>query len=231
MHSVSSKEIQKARRTAKRTRSAVACARCKASKVKCNDYRPCKQCTDSINLCDNVDFQGSKLASSKKTIKREYNEHVSRPLASNLQIRSEKRIENLEDVNHTSFPGLVQAVRPLHFTPLNLCSSVSMLQNNTQILSPLSRFVPEDFSIGRSLAIQTPPNLQFRLPPNLYVSEPTFLPSLIPRPASVAAQMTERLQVSAPSAPLSSIPPDIIGILLATSPPQTVAPLLSHFRF
>ena len=227
MHSVSSKEIQKARRTAKRTRSAVACARCKASKVKCNDYRPCKQCTDSFNLCHQVDLQGS----SKKTIKREFDEHVSRPLASNLQTRSEERIENLDNVNHTSFPGLVQAVRPLPMTRLNLCSSGRMLQNHTQTLSPLSRFVPEDFSIGRPLAIQPPPNLQFRLPLNLYVSEPTFLPSLIPRPASVAAQMTERLQVSAPSAPLSSIPPDIIGILLAKSPPPTVAPLLPRFHF
>ena len=48
---VSSKEIERVRRLAKRVRAAVACARCKSFKVKCNDYRPCKQCSDNSSVC------------------------------------------------------------------------------------------------------------------------------------------------------------------------------------
>ncbi len=44
---VSSKDIQKARQIAKRNRASVACSRCKAAKIRCSDYRPCKQCTAS----------------------------------------------------------------------------------------------------------------------------------------------------------------------------------------
>ena len=55
MHpSLSSKEIQKARRIAKRTRAAVACARCKSAKSKCNDFRPCKPCADAFVSCENI---------------------------------------------------------------------------------------------------------------------------------------------------------------------------------
>ena len=142
-------------------------------------------------------------------------------------------IENLQNVNHTSFPERIQADRPLPMTRLNLYSTGGILQRNAQTLSPLSRFVLEDFSIGRPLAIHPPPNLHFHLPLNLYVpfSEPTFLRSLNSRPASVSAQMTESLRVSEPSAPLPTLTPDILGILLATSPPPTVAPLRPHFHF
>ena len=44
---VSSKDLQKARRIAKRNRTAVSCLRCKKSKVKCSDYRPCPRCVDA----------------------------------------------------------------------------------------------------------------------------------------------------------------------------------------
>jgi hypothetical protein len=48
MHaSVSSMDIQKARRSARRKRASIACDRCKVAKVKCSDYRPCKNCQDS----------------------------------------------------------------------------------------------------------------------------------------------------------------------------------------
>ena len=46
---VSSKDIQKARQNAKRTRAYVACGRCKTSKVACSNYRPCKRCAGSGN--------------------------------------------------------------------------------------------------------------------------------------------------------------------------------------
>ena len=37
---------------AKRSRTAVACARCKAAKIKCSDYRPCKLCVNSNCRCE-----------------------------------------------------------------------------------------------------------------------------------------------------------------------------------
>ena len=46
-----SKVILKARQLAKRTRTAVACPRCKSAKQKCSDDRPCKQCTFSKSDC------------------------------------------------------------------------------------------------------------------------------------------------------------------------------------
>ena len=45
--SVSSKDIQKARQSAKRSRASLACASCKIAKTKCSDYRPCKRCSRS----------------------------------------------------------------------------------------------------------------------------------------------------------------------------------------
>ena len=39
---------------AKRTRAAIACARCKKLKVKCSDLRPCKQCTKSNVICREI---------------------------------------------------------------------------------------------------------------------------------------------------------------------------------
>jgi hypothetical protein len=44
---ISSKDIQKARQNAKRKRTSVACAPCKAAKTKCSEYRPCQKCLKS----------------------------------------------------------------------------------------------------------------------------------------------------------------------------------------
>lgn len=51
MPSSFAKGIQKARRMAKRNRTLIACAKCKAAKSKCSDSRPCKNCTDSGSVC------------------------------------------------------------------------------------------------------------------------------------------------------------------------------------
>ena len=60
---VSSRDIQKARQNAKRTRSNKACARCKASKIKCSDYRPCKNCAYSNNRngCLQINTTGTTI--------------------------------------------------------------------------------------------------------------------------------------------------------------------------
>ena len=51
---VSSKDIQRARRIALRTRSSAACAKCRETKTKCNDYRPCARCKRNGEACDPV---------------------------------------------------------------------------------------------------------------------------------------------------------------------------------
>ena len=50
---VSTVDLMQARRSAKRTRAALACSRCKVSKSKCSDYRPCGRCTRAgqASLC------------------------------------------------------------------------------------------------------------------------------------------------------------------------------------
>ena len=45
--SVSTKDLQIARRNAKRTRASKACVRCRSSKTQCSDYRPCKRCKNT----------------------------------------------------------------------------------------------------------------------------------------------------------------------------------------
>ena len=61
---VSSKDIQKARQIAKRNRTSIACNRCKASKTKCSDYRPCKHCAMS-NAAQSC-AQGSQIKRSNQ---------------------------------------------------------------------------------------------------------------------------------------------------------------------
>ena len=64
---VSSEDIQKARQTAKRSRTSVACSRCKTGKMKCSDYRPCKQCTNSKIACVEV---REKTSSGADTVEK-----------------------------------------------------------------------------------------------------------------------------------------------------------------
>ena len=60
---VSSKDIQKARRMAKRIRTSVACARCKAAKSKCSECRPCKRCLFQGSVCQDADQSSEDKAS------------------------------------------------------------------------------------------------------------------------------------------------------------------------
>jgi hypothetical protein len=62
---VSSQDLHRVRKSAKRKRASVACARCKASKIKCSGYWPCKRCNDSNVACcfDSGPFNGT----SRKT--------------------------------------------------------------------------------------------------------------------------------------------------------------------
>jgi hypothetical protein len=64
---ISTKDLQKARRNAVRKRASVACARCKAGKMKCSDYRPCKKCKDS-DLAGNCAVQTANSRHDTSTI-------------------------------------------------------------------------------------------------------------------------------------------------------------------
>ena len=93
---VTSKEIRIARRIAKRTRVFAACARCKASKVKCNDYRPCNKCAENFNSCNEPIARGSETTNLIVKAARAFNDDtvmnsvhfdnvMSRPLVPNSQ--------------------------------------------------------------------------------------------------------------------------------------------------
>ena len=52
---VSSDDLQKARRNAKRSRAFAACVSCKSARTQCSDYRPCKRCAGFRKRGDCVD--------------------------------------------------------------------------------------------------------------------------------------------------------------------------------
>ena len=54
--------IQRARKSAMRTRAAQACTACKSDKARCVDYRPCARCVGTNNLCiDSVRLRVSRV--------------------------------------------------------------------------------------------------------------------------------------------------------------------------
>ena len=66
MHSVSTKDLLQARRNAKRMRALKACARCRSGKIKCSDYRPCKNCTETENGLFCVEVRNGQLTMENK---------------------------------------------------------------------------------------------------------------------------------------------------------------------
>ena len=66
MHSVSTKDLLQARRNAKRMRALKACARCRSGKIKCSDYRPCKNCTETENGLFCVKLKNGQLTMENK---------------------------------------------------------------------------------------------------------------------------------------------------------------------
>ena len=83
---VSSKDIQKARRSAMKTRAAAACLRCKSAKSKCNVTRPCDRCTkrghgiscrEEKNFTSDFELDGDNYAPMMKR-RPDVNNHLSR---------------------------------------------------------------------------------------------------------------------------------------------------------
>ena len=229
MHTtVSSKEIQKARRLAKRTRSAVACARCKASKVKCNDYRPCKQCFENLNSCDNGPFQYS--TKQEVTRKIEYDRHISG--SSSLSIQSQgqdysketgiipRKFNVLATVLSKTHPNLLGTANIFHSYSDSVDRVLQSAPLGSSSACPFLTSVPQNHD-SQNLNLDVPLNPTFLLPP---VSS---CPSL------AFSHLAALLHRSLPSAPLLGLQPSITGILLGASsaaPPRlTAAAFLPRF--
>ena len=71
MFDVSFKALQKARRMAKRSRAAIACARCKDAKMRCSDSRPCKRCIKSRTSCVEKRAKTNVATSPEQSIRAE----------------------------------------------------------------------------------------------------------------------------------------------------------------
>ena len=233
MHSpVSSKEIQKARRSAKRTKSAVACARCKASKVKCNDYRPCKNCTESFNLCQDLkDFRDSGTMENAP-----HTQQPSIPNTSNMQSRPNHISNELqfEKYKH-SIGGTAIAAQPATYpNPQRSAYAFPQrlaLQQQQQVLLLSSASTPSSTSSPQSKYL--PPRLHCNGWPSPQVAliPPSFPRLLAPGSSPAPVQIMATLDGS--SAPLPALRLDILGLLFrmssAASMPTAAAAFLPRF--
>ena len=74
---VSTDDLQKARRNAKRSRAFAACVSCKSARTQCSDYRPCKRCAGFRKGGDCVD---QNETNSKKAYRIEMTNPIFCPL-------------------------------------------------------------------------------------------------------------------------------------------------------
>ena len=234
---VSSKEIQKARRTAKRTRSAIACVRCKLSKVKCNDFRPCKHCTESVNLCQDAtvhSFGGSATIGNAQQAQQ-----ISTPTSFNMRSRRGDFSDELQiDKRKPNITGVALAAQPTtysnrhcsaHAFPQRLAvlSQQALLQSSWTS-NPFSTSLPRNTFPGQLFPAHTIlngwPNPQVALNP------PSFPHLLPPGLSSAPAQSMAILDGGRYSSPLPALRPDILAHLLfmssAVSMPQPAAAFL-----
>ena len=60
----SSDDLQRARRFAKRTRTAEACSQCRLARTRCDDARPCSRCVSKGLLCHTAPTPATSATSS-----------------------------------------------------------------------------------------------------------------------------------------------------------------------
>jgi hypothetical protein len=115
LSTVSSEEIQKARRMAKRTRANAACSSCKSAKTRCSDFRPCKRCTDSKAPCDGEHFKRKATAASFPTTSNPDQkffmepEIILHPSSNSMSTQVEKQVSAMSEVenNHKNDGGWI----------------------------------------------------------------------------------------------------------------------------
>ena len=225
---VSSKDIQKARRLAKRTRAAVACVRCKWAKVKCNDYRPCKQCTDSVNLCVDGSVQGTADVEQVEAGDRMSNvdifpgDEVRKsliPTVSSAQSSFEagfKRVKLFTDESQNSSSRNTQTAFP--FPTDSTLSSITGLQGHSHPLRTASQPTPSPLQLCSPYFASLPVTQGAHLPPSDSFSnahtapfQPCLLPWFAMESQSAPADLAALLRLTAPP------PPAALRALLALS--------------
>ena len=225
---VSSKDIQKARRLAKRTRAAVACVRCKWAKVKCNDYRPCKQCTDSVNLCVDGSVQGTADVEQVEAGDRMSNvdifpgDEVRKsliPLVSSAQSSFEagfKKVKLLTDESQNSSSRSTQTAAA--FPTDSTLRSITVLQGHSHPLRTASQPTPSTLQLCSPYFASLPVTQGAHLPPSYFFSnahtapvQPCLLPWFATESQSAPADLAALLRLTRPT------PPTALRALLALS--------------
>ena len=164
---------------AKRTRAAVACARCKLAKQKCSDFRPCKQCNDSRYLCS--------VAPSKVEFKQADDctalGYLYQPQSGNTSRRIESNVLHNFSIVQSNMPAQSWnfSRAPAHTSIASLSPSLNRTQDivhgakpscnnpSTQILSTFANnandvWLPQ--AVGAVLSGPLMPNMIFPTPPS-----------------------------------------------------------------
>ena len=194
MHpSVSSKQIQKARQMAKRSRTAVACARCKTAKSKCSDYRPCNQCVNSNSRCE----EASKPKSASNTSILPHNGKPDKI----------EKAPSLVKANHNVFSYFDTAASYGEANPHT--SSYLRESSQNSIIGPLLSYLPTQIAFSPFVhysvqaGIPSPAAGSF----SLYPTTDDQFPSLDPPPRMHRSTLP----------PMSLLPPAISTLLLSSA--------------
>ena len=170
--------IRKARQMAKRSRAAVACPRCKSTKQRCSDYRPCKQCASVKADCS---------ASASKTQNR-MNGNTS-PSSEN---RSQAYCANLSSSNTSNdFVCAINVLSHLPLTSWHVDSFSPYSETTEQQLDRISgNFMARQINGNHPTTFFSnnyPSNTVFRLPQavNTLLSCPGTPGQRLPLPQSV----------------------------------------------
>jgi hypothetical protein len=150
---VSSEDIQKARQRAKRSRASAACIRCKAAKIKCSDYRPCKNCVDSRKSEDCEDsiedepekktarddegmvLRPARSGESHQNVFISSDGQSSRSRDDTISVHGERHVQS--DNNHAHVSLTSDHLRAIQMTNSNLNSTNNLLERQQGYTLPI----------------------------------------------------------------------------------------------
>ena len=118
---------------AKRNRSAVACARCKASKSKCSDYRPCKHCVSVKASC--------KDASDMEVVHQDKSFKAAKPVTSGFVDYSMLSMldQNVQRPHSSSVLDLINGIK----SSQGICTPTQTISNPRLHLSSSAQGYPD----------------------------------------------------------------------------------------
>jgi hypothetical protein len=126
-----SKAIARARRMATRKRSAVACARCRAMKIKCSDSRPCKHCVLLESSCIEVDEPRDKKHINM-SVSRETPSFTSPNQGSGYELSSDMSLAQIKASSFSREYFIAESPQPTCMPPTHLFGQYmtsTMLEN------------------------------------------------------------------------------------------------------